>query len=470
MQPNQQAEQLKSIIETILSLIENAAKTRREGKEVVEVEKEKLIAITNNLRRVNSEPYETVTNNTLSQILANTEEIKKELRGAQETKAKTWSQIVAGGHAAMPKATATGTQNQRAATNRRGRELIVTIPDQVQRAEIGNKPTGAILDAIRTFEPKSATDNIVTVRRLPRDDYQVITATEAGKKSLDMTTDWLRAFAPSAKVKKPTYTVRAHYTRVKAINDRDQLQAIAEIVKANQRLHPSLAITRIAWTKRTIEQGKTYGSLILVTECIDTANQLITRGLVHEGEIKLCERFIKEARITQCVRCQGYGHIAKFCKANATCAHCAGEHPTRDCRKDEKDVTTHKCRLCGGNHRAWEEICRYKQREIERALLAAQTTPTLYEKNQEDTTQPQQSIAPTYPFSFHGKEDSEWQQVARGRRGRPNNLTIAARATGQTRLPLKRARQESPGPEEINESTAVNEALLPVASQSPVPQ
>ncbi len=117
------------------------------------------------------------------------------------------------------------------------------------REELGNKPTNAILDGVRTHEPKQATDSIVTLRRLERGDFQVITATEGSKRLLELEMDWLKAFAPSAKIKKAVYTIRAHAIRVKGVNDKNQTQAIADIEKANQRLHPGLKIARVAWTK-----------------------------------------------------------------------------------------------------------------------------------------------------------------------------------------------------------------------------
>jgi hypothetical protein len=321
MQTIQQREQLKSVIETISNLTESAVTTRKEGKDFVEVEKEKIARAIDELKTILNEPHLPTTDDTLSQILVNTQDIKKELKTKQDaTLPRTWSQVASTGTPGTAGTYTKPTQGQQLAENRKNRELIVTITDPVQREEIGNKPTNAILDGVRTLEPKQATDSIVTLRRLERGDFQVVTATEASKRSLELGTDWLKAFAPSAKIKKAVYTVRAHAIRVKGVDDKDQKQAITDIEKANQRLHPGLKIARVAWTKRTIHQGKRYGSLIVVTESPETANQLITRGLVHESEIKICDRFITEARTTQCVRCQRYGHIAKFCRAKTTCA------------------------------------------------------------------------------------------------------------------------------------------------------
>ena len=102
-------------------------------------------------------------------------------------------------------------------------------------------------------------------------------------------------------MKRHTYIVWAHGVRIKAIDISKQEEAIAIIREANQRLHPGLDLVRVAWTMRTLKQGKPYGSLIIDTGSIEIANRLITQGLAHKGEIKYYDRFIKEVRVTQCI-------------------------------------------------------------------------------------------------------------------------------------------------------------------------
>lgn len=43
-------------------------------------------------------------------------------------------------------------------------------------------------------------------------------------------------------------------------------------------------------------------------------------------------RFIDDIEIVRCLKCQQYGHVAKFCnESEATCGHCAGGHDSRLC-------------------------------------------------------------------------------------------------------------------------------------------
>ena len=76
-----------------------------------------------------------------------------------------------------------------------------------------------------------------------------------------------------------------------------QAEAIEVFRKTNQRLHSTLDIVRVAWTRRIETSGQRYGSLIVEMGSIEAANRVISQGLVHEGEIKYYDRFIKEARI-----------------------------------------------------------------------------------------------------------------------------------------------------------------------------
>ena len=187
---------------------------------------------------------------------------------------------------------------------------------------------------------------------------------------------------------------------------------------------------------------------------------------MYKGEIKYCDRFIKEARVTQCVRCQEFGHIVRFCKNTTRCGRCSGDHATRECLKPE---TARKCALCKGNYAAWSDTCRYRIQARERADLALRTTLTLYEGS-ETSCEQFRFQAPASPQTVMDEEG--WQQVVRGRKGRPSHLIIAARAPNQSRIfttGLKRPRHESVSPirESSNgiETVTSSNASEPTATQ-----
>ncbi|GJQ70636.1 hypothetical protein Trydic_g23026 [Trypoxylus dichotomus] len=58
-------------------------------------------------------------------------------------------------------------------------------------------------------------------------------------------------------------------------------------------------------------------------------------------------KLVKKDQITQCHRCQLYGHGQRNCHAAAVCVKCAGPHPTAECTK-RRDAPA-KCALCPGS-------------------------------------------------------------------------------------------------------------------------
>jgi len=111
-----------------------------------------------------------------------------------------------------------------------------------------------------------------------------------------------------------------------------------------------------------------------------------------------------------------------------------------------KPATVRKCALCKGSHAAWSGECRHRIQARERADLALRTTPLLYEGSE---TAYNQFRFQTTNTTQVGAQEEGWQQVVRGRRGRPTFLAMAGRAPNQMRIfttGSKRPRHESTSP------------------------
>ena len=80
---------------------------------------------------------------------------------------------------------------------------------------------------------------------------------------------------------------------------------------------------------------------------------------------------------TQCQKCQRLGHSTKDCLNQECCQICAGKHYTRQCKCHicgtigvECPHTKLKCRNCGKDHRANNQICSF----WEKSTLPASVT------------------------------------------------------------------------------------------------
>lgn len=61
--------------------------------------------------------------------------------------------------------------------------------------------------------------------------------------------------------------------------------------------------------------------------------------------------------LTQCFRCQQYGHTKTYCNRPFVCVKCGGSHSTESCRKP--NTTPAKCALCDGSHPANYKGCEF---------------------------------------------------------------------------------------------------------------
>lgn len=99
-------------------------------------------------------------------------------------------------------------------------------------------------------------------------------------------------------------------------------------------------------SKRQMEEVRPeFAKLVVEFADADAANQAILRGLTVYGRGHDCQLFDGSQRLQQCFHCQGYGHIARFCKRETRCGYCAEPHDTQDCTHPH-DRQRAKCGLC----------------------------------------------------------------------------------------------------------------------------
>ena len=416
---NARLRKVADLTKKLQTLADTSETVKRDGKEYVVVERGILQDIAQHLRAYDASPKETTVPNELERILENTEAIRKKLEEGSKAPTRTWSQVVA--HTPTP---TTDPAETRSATKRRDREITVTIGNERERTQIQNTSMESLLSAIQSIEPKKATEEILTIKKLPSEDLLITTTRTESRLILEKSSEWLHVIAPSARVKRTTFTVFAHSIRKSDINITQQLQTATKIQEQNQRAHPGLEILRVSWPKGSEKNGKKVGSLIIEVPTATAANRLITEGLVFGNEIKECERFVREARVTQCYNCQRFGHIARVCRNNTTCANCAGLHSTRNCSAPRE--TTRKCALCKESHGAWDKECKFQKAEQTRAQGLKESALRLYTDASRKVTMDHEEP--------HIRRRSIPELYVPKQRGRPTGLATAGKDPRQTQL------------------------------------
>ena len=84
----------------------------------------------------------------------------------------------------------------------------------------------------------------------------------------------------------------------------------------------------------------------------------IAKKIVINQQRYIVEEFIRKSRVVKCNKCQGWGHIHRYCTKEAKCGKCAGDHETKTCQE-----TNLKCCHCSDSHRAGSSECKvYKEK------------------------------------------------------------------------------------------------------------
>jgi len=66
--------------------------------------------------------------------------------------------------------------------------------------------------------------------------------------------------------------------------------------------------------------------MIVEVTTLEAANWMIEIGYIKGVEVQTCELFETGCKLTQCFKCNTFGHIAKVCKAKERCGFYAGSY------------------------------------------------------------------------------------------------------------------------------------------------
>ena len=240
----------------------------------------------------------------------------------------------------------------------------------------------------------------MAVRKLPSGDVRIFLADEAARKALLSNPAWTKALGESSSATEQLFQVVVHSVRIDS-TDPSRATDIVALQEQNQTLHPGLRIARAKWLKTHYGAEQVHGSLVLGLPDAQMADRIIQRGLVSNFTLHMAEYHSPSFRITQCFKCQGYGHIAASCRKTEMCGHCSLPHKSQECtQKDEP-----RCANCGRRHPAWSRECKARMTAKTRSIQARHSAPHLHRQTAKTTSEPTPS----------GRE-SEWRTIATRKR------------------------------------------------------
>jgi hypothetical protein len=274
------------------------------------------------------------------------------------------------------------------------KRVIVKIFNKSEAKDIQNQSRKDIIHRIQhAAGGTQAKHSVLAVQQLKSGDLAVHMDSIEGREEMEKKENWIKAIAPSAVTKQKTWPVMAHGIKVADFPLDAWDKQAKRLIKENEKLHSNLQIRGLRWLART--DGKQFSTLIIETASAEQANRLIREGIVVGYDLKSVERYDTKCRITQCFKCQKYGHISTICMNAEKCGYCGEEHSSESCA-EKTQATRMKCAGCnGGNHTAWSKICPARIKELGRAKAAKLALPSLF---------PVSSVAQLIKNSFRGHQ------------------------------------------------------------------
>jgi hypothetical protein len=317
--------------------------------------------------------------------------------------------------------------------------VVVRILDKDERERVNNLPLKEIIKKINQGnEGTHPAQQILAAKRLPQGEIALYTEKAEVRTMLQGDQIWAKAISPLAQVKGRTYEVLVKRVRREGTGEGEENVLARSLESQNKRIHPGLKIVRLRWL-RGLKEGTTISTAVLEVASLEGANGVLSKGLVQDMELKSAERFDRTLRITQCFKCQGYGHISRACTRSWKCGHCAENHRTGTCEKKGKKDTV-RCGGCSGKHEAWASECPVREQEWQKIRRAHQAKPKGFTPSRAapkpPTTLPQPTPEPSRTTE-DPESDGEWTLVPgtqKRKTARPRGRPLGSRNRPRTDL------------------------------------
>ena len=133
-------------------------------------------------------------------------------------------------------------------------------------------------------------------------------------------------------------------------------------------------VNEIMWMKRKFpnEDGTERELRETNSVRLEFANEIPARVIIGLSSYSV-DSYIPE--VTQCFKCQGFGHVAKHCSQRfSKCINCGRiGHKKAEC-----NARNPRCANCAGPHKAWSRMCPFYLKEVEALKIRATSKTTIH--------------------------------------------------------------------------------------------
>jgi hypothetical protein len=175
---------------------------------------------------------------------------------------------------------------------------------------------------------------------------KVICDTEEDANKLCGAIDWEQVMG--AKIAANMYGVVVHGVAKNDTNLEDS-KSMVKVVKELGMVNSVNIVHAAPLLQKPQNPGAPTYSIIVYTDNTNHADKLILHGIHIGNRHYNAEKYLPRCQLTQCFKCQGFGHRAERCTRPQRCDRCTEQHETKTCNAD---TTYTKCALCDGPHPA----------------------------------------------------------------------------------------------------------------------
>jgi hypothetical protein len=172
--------------------------------------------------------------------------------------------------------------------------------------------------------------------------------------------DWTAAYEGLV-VRQPKFGIVIHGVSIDEVNPRtDPLDDIASEI--GERNNIKVVQLRTLRAPPKLDPKAQHNSFVILTHDQEAADKCMRKGIFLNCRLYNAEKYTPQYQLTQCYKCQRFGHKAGHCRGRERCGKCSKEdHTARECQSH-----TPRCVNCGDDHAAWHPDCPRRREESDR--------------------------------------------------------------------------------------------------------